>query len=591
MNQNDQIINGGEARYLSELPEFQDGLPHGIVNKTKTDVGGTYVAANCRSNYIIVCPFRDLVDSIAADKNNKYVVFKCYGGVREHQFRKYIKDHKIYKIAVTYDSLPKLLKWMDGKTENWKLLIDEYHLILEDMDFRENAIMDMINNVTKFNHYTFLSATPMDEDYEIEFFKQLPHYNVVWKKGLPITVKKIKATCLSKGLCNLIKIFREFGFRIPDIDGELRDVEQLFIFLNSVTTARQIADTLELDEDEIKICCAERQRNRLLLGRYQIESVCSPNKRINFFTKKCFQGCNLFSQNGLIIVASDAYRTQTLVDISTTMEQISGRLRENGEYKNIFRNTMVHIYSTNKNILTDEEFEQKMKKKEEDAARLLSLQEKADDEEQETLVRKVNIETDLLSIIDGRLKYNEIKKKSFYFKQDIRKAYKDGIYLSARYDESEKFVQTNQELWKDFDIELARAVTISYEQLLKDYLDHPSEEYEQEYPEFRDFRRYLKQTEMNSLRWNKEKMLQAVQDKKKLQQVFMTIYKKGEFFSNKTLKKLLTEQFQKVGIKLAPKATLILQCSIYKVENTSEYIDGKKVNGYRFGDMIYDFKL
>jgi hypothetical protein len=40
-------------------------------------------------------------------------------------------------------------------------------------------------------------------------------------------------------------------------------------------------------------------------------------------------------------------------------------------------------------------------------------------------------------------------------------------------------------LWKDFDIELARAVTISYEQLLKDYLDHPSEQYEVEYPEFK----------------------------------------------------------------------------------------------------------
>lgn len=61
------IIDGGNARYLSELPDFLDGLPHGIVNKTKTDVGGTYVAANCNSNYIIVCPFRDLVDSIAAD--------------------------------------------------------------------------------------------------------------------------------------------------------------------------------------------------------------------------------------------------------------------------------------------------------------------------------------------------------------------------------------------------------------------------------------------------------------------------------------------------------------------------------------------
>ncbi len=63
------VINGGSHRYLSELPEFQNGLPFGVINKTKTDVGGTYVAANCDSNYIIVCPFRDLVDSIAADKN------------------------------------------------------------------------------------------------------------------------------------------------------------------------------------------------------------------------------------------------------------------------------------------------------------------------------------------------------------------------------------------------------------------------------------------------------------------------------------------------------------------------------------------
>ena len=60
---------------------------------------------------------------------------------------------------------------MNDKTEAWRLLIDEYHLILEDIDFREDAIMDMINNVTKFEHFTFLSATPMDEDYEIEFFK------------------------------------------------------------------------------------------------------------------------------------------------------------------------------------------------------------------------------------------------------------------------------------------------------------------------------------------------------------------------------------------------------------------------------------
>lgn len=511
-----KTINAREARYLSELPEFQDGLPHGIVNKTKTDVGGTYVAANCRSNYIIVCPFRDLVDSISADKNNKYDVFKCYGGVKEYQFRKYIKEHNIYKIAVTYDSLDKLLKWMGNNIDGWKVLIDEYHLILEDMDYRESAIMRMCWSIQKFKHYTFLSATPIDEEYEIDFFKNLPHYKVVWPQGLPITVRKIKATCLPRGLAKLISIFKEEGIYLPDVNGERKKVEQLFIFLNSVTTIKQVIDTLELEEDEVKVCCAQKQRNRLILGRFKRESAIAPNKEINFFTKKSFQGCNLFSNNGLIIVASDVHRTQTLVDITTTMEQISGRLRENDEFHNIFRNTMVHIFSTNNSVLSQAEFEAEMNRKEDAAVRLLSLQKKADEKELKALIKRVNIENDILSIEEGRLVRNELKKKAFIRKQKIREAYKDGINLRASYNKSEKFVQAKQEYWDEFDLLLARAITISYEQLLRDYLEHPSEQYEIEYPEFKDFKRYLKETEMNSCRWNKEKMMKMVEDKKKL---------------------------------------------------------------------------
>ena len=543
-------INAGDARYLAELPQFQDGLPHGIVNKTKTDVGGTYVAVNCRYNYIIVCPFRDLVDSIAADKNNRYEVFKCYGGIKEPSFKKYIKEHSTFKIAVTYDSFPKLLKWMNYKTDGWKLLIDEYHLILDEMDFRETAINGLLREIGKFKHYTFLSATPIDDDYELDSFEQLPHYRVEWNNTLPVTVIKRKATNLTKGLCNLINTFLKEGFQIPDINGEVREVEQLFIFLNSVTTIRQIVGTLKLDLDDVKICCANKQRNRLILGEYEIEPVINPNKKINFFTKKCFQGCNLFSNNGLVIVASDAYRTQTLVDISTTMVQICGRLRYNDEYQNNFRNTMIHLYSTNKNVLSDEDFEALMQRKEEEAAHLLSLQEKADEEERKALIKRVNIETDLLSIEDEHLVKNELKKKSFYRKQDIRKAYSNGNGLWTFYNKSQKFVQTKQELWDDFDGLLERAVTISYEKLLKDYLEHPSVEYEEEYPEFKDFRLYLKQSEMNTCRWNKEKMVKKVQDKKKLQQVFRAIYHKGEFISNADLKKLLSEQFKRLGIAL-----------------------------------------
>ena len=203
------------------------------------------------------------------------------------------------------------------------------------------------------------------------------------------------------------------------------------------------------------------------------------------------------------------------------MEQISGRLRCNSEYQNIFRNTMVHIYSTNDNIQSDEEFQEEMQRKEEDAAQLLSLQSKADESELEVLIRRVTVETGLLSIEDGRLVYNECKKQSFIHRHKIRQAYKNGKNLWTFYDKSEKLIQTKQELidkkeYDKFDVQLARAIIISYEQLLRDYLEHPSPDYDDENPEFKDFRLYLTEKEMNSLRWNKEKMMKVVKDKKKL---------------------------------------------------------------------------
>ena len=583
-----EIINGGNARYLGELERFKDGIPFGIVNKTKTDVGGTYVAANCGSNYIIVCPFKDLVDSIAADKNNRYEVFKCYGGVREYQFRKYIKNNTTYKIAVTYDSLPKLIGWLSG-TEGWKVLVDEYHLILEDMDFRYDAINGLMEEIQKFRHYSFLSATPIDLDFEIDFLKQLPHYKVQWNGVTKITPIRYKVTQLTKGLARFIQIFLDEGISLPDINGNVSKVEELYIFINSVTSIKQIADTLKLNPDDVKICCADRIRNNKLLGEYQIESVSSPNKKINFFTKKCFQGCNLFTNNGLIIVASDAYRTQTLVDISTTMEQIAGRIRINDEYQNIFRNVIVHLFSTNKNVMSDEEFEMLMQDKENEADKLLSGWNKLDKEERQTYIKRMNLDTELVSIINGRMVYNNLKKQSFIYKQALRKTYKDGISIRDSFMQSEKFELTNQNKWKDFNIKLAKAMTVSYEQLLKDYLDSPSESYEQEYPEFPLIKRYLKESEMNTLRWNREKMLKAVEDKKQVNKALLAIYQPG-FISNQDLKGKLKDEFGRLGIKLSPKATLIENCTLYNVEKASRKIDGKTVSGYELGKMIFTFE-
>ena len=135
-------------------------------------------------------------------------MFKCYGGVKEYAYKSYIKNHKApYKVAVTYDSLPKLLKWMQEDTAGWSIVVDEYHMTLEEMDYRSEAIDGLLDNISKFSHYTFLSATPIDNEFEIPFIRSLPHYKIIWDNCQQITVKRIKATRLLNGLTELINIF------------------------------------------------------------------------------------------------------------------------------------------------------------------------------------------------------------------------------------------------------------------------------------------------------------------------------------------------------------------------------------------------
>src|SRR5665647_34192 len=145
-----QEIDANGFRYLSQIPEFKEGLPFGILNKVITDVGGTFAALNCDCNYIVVTPTIDLVQSIEADKNVKYKVFGVYGGVSYANFRDYLFDNTIHKIAVTYDSLPKVAQWLDKnnfESSKYKLLIDEYHLLLEDMDYRAEAILKLMEKI------------------------------------------------------------------------------------------------------------------------------------------------------------------------------------------------------------------------------------------------------------------------------------------------------------------------------------------------------------------------------------------------------------------------------------------------------------
>lgn len=297
------------------------------------------------------------------------------------------------------------MKWIND-ANNYRLVVDEYHLILEDIDYREDAIIRLIENVNKFTHYSFLSATPIDDDLEITFFKKLPHYKVTWNNLSKIKILPYQTSNTVRGVTNLIACFLQNGIIMPNKHGVETKVESLFIFLNSVTSIQQIVFTLELDPSMVKVSCADKPRNRILIGKYEIEAASTelaPNKKINFFTKKGYQGCNMFTDNGLIIVASDGNRDSTLVDISTTLEQIAGRLRDNKNYQNVFRNSLIHIYSKSNHMQTDEEFEKMMADKANEGELMIRGWGKMDDKERSVYAKNLKLDKQLVSIVNGKM--------------------------------------------------------------------------------------------------------------------------------------------------------------------------------------------
>ena len=98
--------------------------------------------------------------------------------------------------------------------------------------------------------------------------------------------------------------------------------------------------------EQVKIVCSTSgdngQSNQNKLGQnYPIEQPSDPVKKINFYTSTCFEGCDIYDENGVTFIVSDGGKANTLLDISTLFTQICGRLR-NSRYKD----EIVHVFST-----------------------------------------------------------------------------------------------------------------------------------------------------------------------------------------------------------------------------------------------------
>lgn len=322
--------------FISELPS------HCLIDKGITGCGGTTLEINTPRNSIILSPTKNLVES----KKSKEVL-GVTGDTKNSEINEYLKNRIGYrKIIVTYDSLERVMNII--KTyQDYFLLIDEYHLLFNDYSFRNEAIVKILNNFTKFSNWAFLTATPIKEEFILKELENIPKISYKWEGSVPVDLNIIDTYYIQKEIVNLIETTQD---------------KNLHIFLNSITTINNIVKKINSD---YRIVCSDTSKKRVT----NYAKVTDPIKKVNFYTSCAFEGCDIYDENGYCVIVSDTNLATTVLDISTKVRQVCGRIR-NTKYKNkclLILNTNKHRYAST----TSEEFNLLVKQAETEGKLLL----------------------------------------------------------------------------------------------------------------------------------------------------------------------------------------------------------------------------
>lgn len=326
---NKQINVKPTSKFLSdELTKIPSRC---LFNKGITGCGGTTLEIESKRNSIILVPNINLVLNKCAVYPN---LIGVYGDVSEAELTTAIQKKVRYrKIMGTYDSLPKILNVLGEDAFDYFLLIDEYHILFNSYSFRYKPIKFILDNYPKFKDFCFMTATPLEDFNILEEIKDLPQISLTWPQAVKMKITVRNTYFTTKEVMKEIKKCLASDYN-------------LHIFINSINTIRFLAK--EMGDSNFRTICSKEAENKDVRsgGILKVSSINSPVCKVNFYTATAFEGVDIYDPVGKTIIISDTHISQTLVDISTLMIQICGRLRDS-EYKDevlFICNTNSHRY-------------------------------------------------------------------------------------------------------------------------------------------------------------------------------------------------------------------------------------------------------
>lgn len=423
------------TKFLSNLQiEDENGkmkkfeLPNGILNKYLAGCGGTTLALEDLHKTIICSPRVELLKNKHAQYPDQTLL--VIGGTTKASIINYMESHTTPKILVTYDSLPKLEEYVEDKSE-WRVVVDEFQCILSDASIKSETEMRFIKYVRTYPYVTFLSATPILDEFleEIDELKDLDYYEIQWEDKELVYVDRHRHKSPLNAALEIVRNYKNgnYAYR-TDEDGNKIYSKECVLFLNSVRTIFSIIRQAGLSPVDVNIIMGQTEENDKALSkacpgftRGSVPLKGEPHKLITFCTSTAYAGCDFYSTSAATFVICDCKRPNTSVDISTELVQIAGRQRLP---ENKFRRYITVIFNTNGDIPTQEEHDQEMNKKVKySEAELLSI-EGLDENSKETkrkeiiaLQRSLNYETNYVC----------------WFPEEQRFGFNKMAYLNDRY--------------------------------------------------------------------------------------------------------------------------------------------------------------
>ena len=442
------------VEFLTNWDGFE--LPKGILNKGVTGCGATSVAIEDEHKTIICSPRINLIKNKVGQHKG---LLGVYGDVKNDEIMAYLEKTETPKIMVTYDSMPRLAKLIDDKSD-WRVVVDEYQYLLIDSGFRSDKAIALLDVVNGFDYVTYLSATPIADKYiqEMEQFKDVPYTELIWGDNVEkIDVERVVS---AKPIDNAIMIVRNYqNGEFPKIGDAVS--KECVIFLNSVTNISNIVRQTELPPEDVNIIVADTEENRKLvrqikegfdIGTIPLEG--EPHKMFTFCTSTAFAGCDFYSTCASTFVISDNKKVHTSIDIATELAQIAGRQRL---ACNPFRKTIVFIYNVDIGEADSEVYKKAIEQKLEKSEKMAEWKNGAPDDFKKDVIKETSEMQNIKKYSESYVRYDE-KSDCFtvnrwaylneLFAYDVQhENYQDSVIVKKQLEESGFGIKGEESQW------------------------------------------------------------------------------------------------------------------------------------------------